>query len=143
MQVVFGGKRNGGNHKVDAAAGLPDAFKHRFYLPWLCNVQWQNQGGVDLSSQGLHMGSSLVIEIGQRDVGTEGTQFCRTSESDAVGIGHPHYQAALALEHVANAGVFMAGSCEAFSPLPRGRTSASSPPRQAASPPISGRPRSA
>jgi hypothetical protein len=43
--------------------------------------------------QRLDVGLGLVVEVGQRDLGTEGAQLGRAAKGNAVAIGDAHHQA--------------------------------------------------
>ena len=100
MQILCRGKGNRVHHGIERAPLRTHGLEHAFQRAFLAQVHRHEQfrGHAQLLGQRLHMRPGLVIQIGQRQLGTQAAHGCRAAVGDGTGIGHTQDQDALAIQ---------------------------------------------
>ena len=100
LQRVFRGKRDRVHGKVEPAPVLADALENRLHLAPFAHVERHHDRRLELASERLDVFLCLVVEIGDRELGSQRAERLGAAPSDRIFIGNADDEAFFALEQL-------------------------------------------
>src|SRR6476659_50968 len=100
LERGLGRKGDGMHHKIERIPIASDAFKDRFHLSRRIHVERHHDPGVQLTSKRLNIFLCFVVEIGDREFGTECPKGLGATPGNRIIVGNANDKAFLAFEEL-------------------------------------------
>jgi hypothetical protein len=100
LQCFLGRESDGVHEKIEFSPIVADTLEHRLDLTWLHDIERHQNRCFDLARERLDIFLGFVVEVGDRELGTERAERLGAAPGNGLIVGNTHNEATLALEEL-------------------------------------------